>query len=288
MASRAAGTADGPMAIVAMEQAEERPLVRDDVAYRMATPVTRAVIAATRWAPVRRLMISGTEKQMPGLWGGMLCRKRYVEDCLRAALADGITAVVILGAGLDTLAYRLPELSGARVYEVDLPHNIDRKRARLRKLYGEVPGHVTLVPLDFDTEDLGTALTAQGHRMDTRTFFAWEAVTQYLTEDGVRATLGHISAAAPGSRLVFTYVRADFLDGGNLYGAKGAHDRFAGADPLWRFGLLPENVAPFLAEYGWQEVEQLGPAEFAERYLRPAHRDLVTSEIERSVLAERT
>jgi len=285
MASGAAGTADGPVVIVAAEQAEARPLVRDDVAYRMAGPAVRVL---TRWAPVRRWLVRMTERQIPGLWAGILCRKRYAEDGLRAALAGGVTEVVVLGAGLDTLAYRVPEAAKAHVYEVDLPANIDRKRARLRRLYGEVPGHVTLVPVDFDTEDLGAALAAAGHKTDTRTFVAWEAVTQYLTEAGVRATLATLGRAAPGSRLVFTYVRADFLDGTDPYGAATARRRFTkGAHPLWRFGLRPAEVGPLLAEYGWREVEQLGPAEFTDRYLRPAHRDLPVSEIERSVLAER-
>lgn len=276
------------MMIIAADQAEERPIVRDDVMSRMAAPVTRAMVTAIRWAPVRRWLMGVTEKQMPGLWGELLCRKRYAEDCLRAALADGVTEVVLVGAGLDTLAYRVPEAAKARVYEVDLPANIERKRAGLKRAFGGVPEHVTLVPLDFDTEDLSAALERAGHRMGTRTFVVWEAVTQYLTEDGVRATLGRLSEAAPGSRLVFTYMRADFLDGSDMYGAAAAYRRFASGDhPLWRFGLLPDDVAPLLAEYGWHEIEQLGPAESAERYLRPAHRDLPVTEVERSVLAER-
>lgn len=287
MVAGAAGTADGPMVIVAAEQAEARPLVRDEVAYRMAAPGVRALLAATRWAPVRRWLRRATDRQMPGLWGGMLCRKRYAEDCLRAALADGMTEVVILGAGLDTLAYRVPEAAKAHVYEVDLPANITRKRAALHRAYGRVPDHVTLVPVDFDTDDLTTSLTTAGHPMDARTFVVWEAVTQYLTEPGVRATFESLSQSAPGSRLMFTYIRTDFLTGQNLYNAPAAHHRFAeGPHPLWRFALNPEDVPAFLAEYGWQEREQLGPAEYAERYL--ADRDLTTSEIERAVLAERT
>lgn len=277
------------MMIVGAEQAEERPIVRDEVAYRMAAPLARAIITATRWAPVRRWLIGQSERQIPGLWAELLCRKRYAEDCLRAALADGVAEVVVLGSGLDTLAYRVPEAAKARVYEVDQPANIERKRAGLKRAFGRVPEHVTLVPLDFDTEDLAAALESAGHPMDARTFVAWEAVTQYLTEGGVRATLDCLSAAAPGSGLVFTYIRADFLDGGDLHGAAAGHRRFAsGAGALWRFGLAPEAVAPLLEEYGWREIQQLGSAEATERYVRPTGRDLPVTDIERSVLAERT
>jgi len=80
-------------------------------------------------------------------------------------------------------------------------------------------------------------------------------------------------------------VRADFLDGSEMYGAEAAFEQFVRKGPLWRFGLAPDQVADFLAGYGWDEAEQLGPAEFTARYLGPAGRDLPVSEIERSVLA---
>lgn len=284
--SRVAGTAVGPMVVLAVEQEEPRPLVCDEVAARMASTPVRALIRATKWGPVRRWVVGASEKQMPGLWAGLLCRKRYVQDAVSAAVRDRAAAVVMLGAGMDTLAYRASRPAGVPVFEVDMPVNVARKRAHLHRLYGRVPAHVRLVPVDFATDDLAAALAANGHRTDAPTFYVWEAVTQYLTEDVVRATLDALPAA-PGSRLVFTYIRRDFLDGRNLYGAGRLHRRFAGRDPLWRFGLDPADVPAFLAEHGWRQIEQLGPAEFTARYLRPASRDLSVSEIERSALAEK-
>jgi methyltransferase (TIGR00027 family) len=87
------------------------------------------------------------------------------------------------------------------------------KQDGILRRFGGVPPHVTLVPMDFDREALGPALASRGHAPTKPTFFIWEAVTQYLSEAGVRSTLDFLAAAAPGSRLAFTYVQNDFIDG---------------------------------------------------------------------------
>ncbi|RSD13600.1 SAM-dependent methyltransferase [Amycolatopsis eburnea] len=281
------GTALGPMVIVAADQHETSPLITDDLARRILPAAGRVTVALTAWRPIRRLLFSATETKMPGLWASMLCRKRFIDDKLSAATEAGIKAVVILGAGFDTRAYRLPALPGVPVYEVDLPANISRKKAALRKAFGRAPEAVTLVPVDFENQDLAEELGKHGCRRDQRTFYVWEAVTQYLTEAAVRHTLETLSAAPVGSKLAFTYIRRDFLDGTETFGAQAAYDEFVVKRRLWHFGLNPGEVGAFLAEYGWQVVEHCGPAEFTDRYLRPNGRTLPVSEVERSVFAER-
>ncbi|CAM01778.1 methyltransferase (TIGR00027 family) [Saccharopolyspora erythraea NRRL 2338] len=282
-----AQTAVGPVAIVAIDQHEDIPLVRSDVAYWMLPASGRMIATLTSIPLVRRLVVNAAEKRIPGLWASMLCRKRYINDQIRGAVRAGIEAVVVLGAGLDDCAYRLPWLSNIVVYEVDLPENISRKRAVLQRLYGEVPDHVRLVPIDFETGDLNQVLTEHGHRNEDTTAFVWEAVTQYLTETAVRRTLGTLAAAASGSRLVFTYVRRDFLDGTELYGGEALYREYVVKRRLWGFGMDPDEVAEFLSEYGWRLTDDAGPREFAERYLHPTCRELTASEVERSACAEK-
>jgi methyltransferase (TIGR00027 family) len=279
-------TALGPMVIVAVDQYENPPLVQDELAYQILPARGKVAVIAAKWLPLRRLLIGATERKIPGLWASMLCRKRYIEEQLQAADSQ-IDAAVILGAGFDTRAYRLPLLAATPVYELDLPTNIDRKRTRLTRLYGEVPANVTLVPIDLETQDLADVLADRGYRPEWPTFFVWEAVTQYLTEAGVRKTFDFLAAAAPGSRLVFTYVRKDFLDGTALYGGESAYQEFVVKRQLWHFGMDPDQVAEFLADYGWRETEQMGPQEFAHRYITPSGRALPVSEIERSVCASK-
>ncbi|MDT5222374.1 MAG: hypothetical protein QOF15_4479, partial [Mycobacterium sp.] len=130
-----------------------------------------------------------------------------------------------------------------------------------------------------------------GYHTDYRAFFIWEGVTQYLSEDAVRTTLEGLRPTAPGSRLVFTYVRRDFIDGTNQYGARtlyrSVRKRSARGEPLWHFGIQPEEVAAFLEEYGWRLVEQVGPDEVIERYVEPTGRKLKASQIEWSAFAEK-
>jgi methyltransferase (TIGR00027 family) len=284
----AAQTAFGPMVLAAMEQSEPpgRRLVDDDLAARFLPAPTRWLVTATPPALMRRLMMAAMERDGPGLWANMTCRKRYIADKVTEAL-DSIDAVVLLGAGLDTLAYRLARRSVIPIFEVDQPVNIERKAAAVRRVLGTIPSSVHLVPLDFERDDVLTALAERGYRADYRTFFVWEAVTQYLTADAVHATLESLRPAASGSRLVFTYVRRDFIDGVNFYGAEQLYRRFRQRQQLWRFGLQPEEVAAFLAGHGWRLVEQLGPEQIVQRYVEPTGRNLTASQVEWSAYADK-
>ncbi|CAN5795642.1 hypothetical protein BH10CHL1_BH10CHL1_16170 [soil metagenome] len=86
---------------------------------------------------------------------------------------------------------------------------------------------------------------------------------------------------------MFTYIRQDFINGSNLYNAEKTYERFRVKHALWKFGLVPEQVAAFLEAYGWQEREQMGSQEYTVRYIRPSGRELPVSEMERSVYAEK-
>jgi methyltransferase (TIGR00027 family) len=284
----AAQTAFGPMVLAAVEQNEPpaRRLVDDDLAELFLPRPLRWLVAATRWEPVRRLMIRGSEFTGPGLWVNMACRKRFIDDKIKEARAD-IDAVVILGAGLDTRAYRLTRQVRMPVFEVDLPVNIARKANTVRRVLGEAPLSVRLVALDFERDDLLTSLAEHGYHTDYRAFFVCEGLTQYLTEEGVRRTLEGLRATAPGSRLVFTYVRRDFIDGRNRYGTRTLYRTTRQRRQLWQFGLEPDEVAEFIAEYGWRLVEQDGPDEFLQRYVEPTGRKLPASQLEWSAYAEK-
>lgn len=284
----AAQTAFGPMVLSAVEQNEpaEHRLVDDDLADLFLPRPLRWLVSATRPAGIRRLFIRWSEWSGSGLWVNLTCRKRFIGDKLGEAL-DDVNAVAILGAGLETRAYRLTRKVRIPIFEVDLPVNIARKPKTVRRVLGELPLSVRLVALDFEHDDLLTALAEHGYLTDFRVFFICEGVTQYLTEETVRRTLEGLRAAAPGSRLVFTYVRRDFIDGTNRYGTRTLYRSVRQRRQLWHFGLLPDEVPKFLAEYGWRLVEQAGPDELVQRYVEPAGRKLNASQIEWSAYAEK-
>jgi methyltransferase (TIGR00027 family) len=284
----AAQTAFGPMVLVAVEQSEapDRRLVDDDLAVQFLPTPIQWLLATAPPNLLRRLTIAAMEREGPGLWASLNCRKHYIADKVVAAL-DDIDAVVVLGAGFDTLAYRLARITRVPIFEVDQPVNVARKTAAVKRALGVPPSSVRLVPMDFERDDVLTVLTEHGYRPESRTVFVWEAVTQYLTAEAVHATLTSLRSAAAGSRLVFTYVRKDFIDGINLYGAGPLYRRFVQRQPLWRFGLPPQEVATFLAGHGWRLCEQAGPDLIMQRYIEPTGRHLTTSPIEWTAYAEK-
>jgi methyltransferase (TIGR00027 family) len=287
MTKAAAKTGASPTAMVALEQyfpAKQR-IIEDDMAYRILPFGMRAFVWLVKSDPGRAWMVRATEKDAPGLWGGMLCRKRYIDEKLTGSV-NRINAVVNLGAGFDTRAYRLPVLSDMPVWEVDQPENIQSKQVRLCKLFGATPSHVRLVPIDFDSEELGSVLTSHGYSADRRTFFIWEAVTQYLTETGIRATFNFLSKAKSGSLLAFTYIRKDFLDGRVMYGWENIYKKYV-KNKIWLFGMDPEEWPGFLEGYGWKIIEHIGYEELAERYVRPTGRELASTPVERIIYAEK-
>jgi len=269
------------MVLVAIEQAfaEGERILTDDLALPILPLDSRFWVGVSR--PFKGFIIRKSEQNVPGLWGGIMARKRFIDDALAGS---AIEAVVNLGAGFDTRGCRP---GGHAVWELDQRSTIEAKSKRLRKIFGKVPDNLTLVPLDFDRDDLDTALASHGYDARTSTFFIWEGVTQYLTEDGFRATFGFLGGAAPGSRLVFTYVPADYIEGENLRGQQFLYKRMRVRDRIWLFGIDPAAIDDLLAGYGWRAVEHLGYDELDERYVKPTGRDLGWMAIERVVHARK-
>jgi methyltransferase (TIGR00027 family) len=172
------------------------------------------------------------------------------------------------------------------VWEVDQFQNIEAKEKRLRKTLGAIPANIKLVPADLDRDDVGSIMAAQGYSTTKRTFFVWEAVTQYLTEEGVRATLDWLAKAVSGSRLAFTYVRKGFLEGKVFYGWESGYRRFV-TSKVWLFGMEPEDCRSLLMSYGWRIIEDVGYDELADKYIVPTGRRLASTPVERMVYAER-
>lgn len=271
---------------VALEQyqPDKQRLIHDDLARQMLPGRLRLLLTIFGFKPLRQGFFNLIERGFPGTRGA-LCRKRYIEDKLLEALDSGVDTVVILGSGLDTLAYRLPQLSTIPVYEVDLPKTIAFKESVLRKLYEAVPTHVRLIPLDFDRQVLGDVLKSHGYSADQKSFFIWEGVTQYLFETAVRNVFEFLARVRPGSRIVFSYILKDFIDGERTYGLERLYQQYR---EIWHFGLQPSQVAEFIGKYSWLELEQVGADEYRQRYLNPLGRMERAMEIERMVYAEKT
>lgn len=283
-----AQTAFGPMVLAAIEHHEtpSRRLVDDELAESFLPGRLRALVKMARIGVVRRALLAASDRSAPGTWTGIVCRKRYIDE----RISDPVTVfdtVVILGSGLDTRPYRIARYSDLPVFEVDQQINIDRKTATVQRVLGSMPASVRLVSVDFEHDNVMTALAANGFHDTGNSLFIWEGVTQYLSPEALHATFDQLRAVTPGSRLIFTYVRQDFIDGTNLYGARSLYRRFRQRREIWKSGFVPEQVEEILAGYGWRLIEQAGPSYYRDTYIRPTGRKLSASPIEWSVVAVR-
>jgi methyltransferase (TIGR00027 family) len=208
------------------------------------------------------------DQRWPGARTSGVARTRLIDDLLAQALERGVLQVVILGAGFDSRAYRLPHASAARFFEVDQPSTSRLKRRILQEHFGALPSHVIFLELDFNRQQIGPGLAVAGFQTGQPTFFLWEGVTNYLTAPAVDSTLRWFGSCGQGHELVFTYVDRQVIDNPASYQGTGALERtLARVGERWTFGLDPSEVRTYLAARGIELIEDLGAALYRSRYL---------------------
>jgi methyltransferase (TIGR00027 family) len=254
-ASRTALGAAGHRA--AHQVLEQGRIFADPLALRILGADAEEAIGEAEREPRRR-----------GLRLFIAVRTRFAEDALAAAIARGASQLVVLGAGLDTYAYRT-DLGGAlRVFEVDHPATQAWKRERLASAGIAIPPALTFAPVDFERESLADGLAAAGFDPAQRSFFTWLGVTPYLTEQAIFATLGAIASLPGGAEVAFDYANPpEAIDDPER---RAAHEelaaRVAAAGEAFRCYLDTPTLAARLGALGFSEIEDLGPAEIAARY----------------------
>jgi len=261
---RGSRTAEAAAAVRAGHFLHAEPKIFEDPhAILFTSPSWRRVIKSRLLCLI--VLMPFFEWRMPGVIGEILGRSRYAEDRLEAAVADGVTQYVLLGAGLDSFAVRrvdlLPRLT---VFELDHPLTQESKRETLARLDLEVPANVTLVPFDFERESIPEALLRSRFSRQERSFLSWLGTTYYLTREAVLGTLGGLASfAAEGSEIVFDY--ADHT----LFSSKGAQHLLGftarRGEPM-RSGLDPYTLADEIRDLGLLLVENLSPKEQRARY----------------------
>jgi len=203
------------------------------------------------------------DEQTPGRRAMRLfiaARTRFAEDALAAAVARGTRQLVVLGAGLDTFAYRnpWPEL---RVFEVDHPDTQTWKRERLADAGIAIPETLTYVAVDFEKQSLADRLT-----VEEQTFFVWLGVVPYLTAEGFGETLGFV-AGVGGAEVVFDYAQDPAVMSAERRAALEARAaRVAKLGEPWLTYFQPADLAADLTRRGLTEIEDLGPAQLAARF----------------------
>jgi methyltransferase (TIGR00027 family) len=227
------------------------------------------------------------DQRWPGVRTSVVARTRLIDETIATVVDADIPQVVLLGAGFDSRAERLPELRNARVFEVDHPATQAAKRHVLVRALGALPAHVHFVPCNFDEQDLESAMRAAGYDRTARSFILWEGVSNYLSAGAVDTTLRWCARAAPGSRLLFTYVHRDVLTRPELFvGSKRLHASLARAGERLTWGIVPEELRAYLAERGLTLQSDLGASEYRLRYYGEAARQIRGHEFYRVALAK--
>jgi methyltransferase (TIGR00027 family) len=198
-------------------------------------------------------------------------RTRMAEDALEDAVAAGTRQLVVLGAGLDTYAYRGAARDRLRIFEVDHPATQAWKRERLNESGIALPPALTFAPGDFERQTLAEVLSRAGHDPAIPTFFTWLGVVPYLAIDTVWSTLECIASSQARVHAVFDYMEpADSLSPGAQAVRAERAARVAALGEAWVSQFQPHALAAGLAAIGLTVVEDLGPRELMQRYLREA------------------
>jgi methyltransferase (TIGR00027 family) len=251
---------------------DEPKILRDDFASNFSgvenEAALRAALDTMRANFAQRANPELVHSLLQHLRASVTMRSRYTEDELSKAIARGVRQYVILGAGLDSFAYRRRDLAEVlRVFEVDHPATQQWKRARLRELQIELPPNLTFISINFEQQTLTEALQAGGYRPEEPVFFSWLGVIGYLTEEATFKTLREVVAAAPGSEIVFGYgVQESLLDEEcRQMRALVKAGVAAQGEPILSL-FEPTSLAARVKELGFAQVWDFGPEEANAQY----------------------
>ncbi len=242
----------------AVHQLFDHPKVFDD-------PVALKIVG--RDAMVELEAAKGSDST-PGryLRAFLVARSRFAEDHVAQAVTRGVKQYVVLGAGLDTFAYRNP-FETLQVFEVDFPATQAWKRERLEAASIAIPTTLTFAPVDFEKDTLAEGLRRAGFKASEPAFFSWLGVTPYLVKETVLATLRWIASSSSHNGVAFDYtVPRESLSFFNriAFDALAARVAAAGEPFVGFFG--PEELARELRGMGFTQIEDLGSEEINDRY----------------------
>jgi methyltransferase (TIGR00027 family) len=238
----------------------------DPYARHFVNPLTVQFMRLVDTLGINRL--TGVE----GLMNFALAREQYIEDVMAREIGAGVQQIVVLGAGFDTRAYRIPGAEGLPVFEVDHPVTQSAKRESLRGVVDPMPANVRFVGVDFETDDLGECLRKAGYSETARTLFVWQGVIVYLTREGADRTLAFIARrSGPASVVVFDSMDSTALSGP---GARGLRVFTSAMGERVSFGIGPGEIAAFLEARGFASTELFDDQAMQRTYLgrRPVAR----------------
>jgi methyltransferase (TIGR00027 family) len=216
------------------------------------------------------------ERFLPGLSNSIRAKFRYFDDFIEKSIDEGIEQLVILGAGYDSRAYRMAGLkSKVKVFEVDHPSAQVVKIEKLKRILDSLPDHVTYVPVDLDTDDLGQKLVEKGYDKSKKSLFILEGVIFYITPKMVDYILSFITRnSGKGSAVLFDYFPQSVVDGtSQLEVGRNIHNQLIQAGEPMQFGIEEGTVEKFLEERGFSQVCNVTSEEYKKMYYHGVNKD---------------
>jgi methyltransferase (TIGR00027 family) len=204
-----------------------------------------------------------------GFRASIVARARFVEDLVAEQAAAGVSQYVILGAGLDTLAVRRPDLgTRLRIFEVDQPGTQAWKRRRLVELDLGIPDGLRQVPIDFESGDSWwEGLPAAGFEPDRPAVVSSTGVSMYLTKDATAATLRELAALARGSTLAMTFLLPpDLVDDADRPGLEASARGARGSGTPFISFYSPDEMLALARNAGFRDVRHISSKSLADRY----------------------
>jgi methyltransferase (TIGR00027 family) len=241
----------------AAHQLHDSPIVFND-------PVAVPILGAEYEEQLQRTPLRADRPFSTALRAFLVARSRYAEDNLKRAVESGVMQYVLLGAGLDTFAYRNPYLQ-LRVFEVDHPATQGWKRELLQRNLIAIPESLSYTPVDFERQSLAEQLRDAGFDRTAPAFFAWLGVVPYLTPEAFRATLGFIADQPVRSGLALDYSQPrEVLPSLERLAHDSLASRVEKAGEPFRLFFTPPGMAAEFSRF--HSLEDLGAVEINARY----------------------
>jgi len=261
----------------AQHHLHDEPKVMDDpYAHRLLTAGEMAAITERYVRDGAELGITAGDRQSvlartlrtakPAAF--VLARARYTEDRLAMAVERGVGQYVMVGAGLDTFAYRRVDMrERLQVFELDHPRSQAFKRERLAAAGLTDPANLHFGTVDFERESVAEALARLPFRSDRPAVFGWLGVTMYLTRAAIEGTWRALrSVAAPASELVFDFIQPEALSETASARAQQVRERTRAVGEAMITGIDPGALGADLEACGWTLIEHVDAAEIRRRW----------------------
>lgn len=240
-----------------------------DVGLKMAVKITALPL-------IGDAVINYIQKRGMGGLSASIARTKYIDDLTKKAIAGGAKQVIILGAGFDTRAMRLPFLKGMPVLEIDHPNTSDYKLDVFKKNNIQSPSNISYLQIDFNKQGLLEFAIEKNIDFSIPTVIIWEGVTSYLSSEAIDRTFEFFQRFATGSSVIFTYLHRLALDDSNAFkGVAQMKKLLKKKEENWTFGFYPEKLSSYLQTYGLTLYEDNGAVEYRNMYM-PERKSLLS------------